>query len=159
RLVQKAGTYSFTAPGGAFAMALIAVKQSQPATYPKTLGNIIDEASIMQLRSGCRASGLIGTIVMDAQRKAEEYLNEIGKCANLAYVWSGFRLKTIYRSEVSAVGNGATYIAKTAPVAVLDEDDFVCDDTNPPLSLTRIWPTDSKGERLADANLIRAEYI
>jgi hypothetical protein len=144
QIVYRASTYSFTAdltPSGASPkiVTLLAFKCTQPPSYPRALGNILDSATLDLCRQQCRANGLWGSLVMDSQQKASDWLADLYTAMNAAPVWSGFTLKSIPYSEVSAVGNGAIYIAPTAsgPVANLTESDFIGDTTQPLVSVER----------------------
>lgn len=154
RIVQWPGTYKYTAPtvnAGPFHnvnaahVALLAFKCSQPPNYPPALGNIIgdivDKPSLQIVRNQCRAAGLWGSLYLDSQTKGSDIIGQLYEALDAWPVWSGFSLKSIARSEVSAVGNGAIYTAPTAsgPVANLRESDFNVgkkSDT-PPVEVTR----------------------
>ncbi len=120
-------------------MALLAFKCSEPPSYPKPLGDILDGPSLLLSREQCRANGLMGSLIMDSQQGASDWLKDLYMAMNAAPVWSGFTLKSIPYSEVSAVGNGAIYIAPTAsgPVANLTEDDLIGDAGSPLVSVER----------------------
>lgn len=139
RIVQNPGTYSYTAPGSPYQVALVSFKASQPSSVPKALGNILDQTSLDLCRLQCRANGLWGSLVMDSQQNASDWLKDIYQSMNAAPVWSGFQLKSIPYSEVSAVGNGAVYNAPTAsgPVANLTESDFIGDASQPLIAIER----------------------
>lgn len=129
RRITSPGTYSIKAPGTPDALALLSFKCSQPPSNPKPLLDFIDIPSLELTRQQCRAAGLWGSLAMTSQKAASAWLDDLVAAANCAPVWSGFRLKLIPRSEVSAVGNGAVYVSPTAsgPVADLDADkgDFI----------------------------------
>lgn len=139
RIVQNPGTYTFTASGSPLQVALVSFKATQPSSIPKALGNILDQASLDLCRLQCRANGLWGSLVMDSQQNASDWLEDIYRAMNAAPVWSGFKLKSIPYSEVSAVGNGAIYNAPTAsgPVANLTESDFIGDASAPLVTIER----------------------
>ena len=120
-------------------MGVIALKCSQAPNYPKPLGNILDLSSLRLSRDQCRTNGLWGSLIMDSQQQASDWLQDLYTAMNAAPVWSGFVLKSIPYSEVSAVGNGALYIAPTAPgpVANLTESDFIGDSGSPLISVER----------------------
>lgn len=159
RAVRTAATYSFScAVSGAdpVSAALFAVKSSQPsgaALYPKALGNILDKTSLDVVRAQCQAAGLIGSLVMNSQRKASDWLKDLFMCANADPVWSGFVLKSIAKSEQSAVGNGRVYTAPTAsgPVATLTEPNLVAQSGKPMIAVSR------KAQTNAD-NTIQAQF-
>lgn len=141
RIVTEPGTYSIAVPTSftGWAIGMLAIVASQPVPYPVALGNIVDHDSLNNVRAMDRAGGLIGSVVMNAQRKTSEWLEEFYKCANAWPVWSGFRLKSIARSEVSAAGAGSVYTAPTAagPVAELAEDDLVGDTAHSLVTIAR----------------------
>jgi hypothetical protein len=82
---------------------------------------------------------------MDAQKKASDWLADLYDCMHAVPVWSGFKLKSIPRSEVSTVGNGGIYIAPTSagPVANLQEKDFIAGEDSPVITVERKSRTDS----------------
>jgi hypothetical protein len=144
RTVLYPGPVKFSYSDTASGLFMIAFKNSGPAAYAKALGNILDTASIELTRAQCRAGGLWGSVDMDSQRKASEWLDDFATCANAVYVWSGDKLKVIPRSEVSATGNGAVYVSPTAagPVFDLTERDFIGDSTTSPVVVTRTAQVD-----------------
>lgn len=131
RRITNPGTYTIKETVTPAGLCLLALKCVQPPTYPKPLLDILDQASADLTRLQCRAGGLWGSLAMTSQQACSDWLKSLVQAANCAPVWSGFRLKLIPMSEVSAVGNGAVYISPTAagPVANLDADkgDFIGD--------------------------------
>ena len=104
RVVWQPGTYTLSNPESPSQMGLIALKCSQAPNYPKPLGNILDLSSLRLSRDQCRANGLWGSLIMDSQQQASDWLQDLYTAMNAAPVWSGFVLKSIPYSEVSAVG-------------------------------------------------------
>ena len=160
RSVTVPGAYTIQLPNtatGSWTMVLAAYHNAEPVMYPKPLGDILDQPSLELTRLQCRANGLWGSLVMDNQQKAADWLtgypadpNSTGSLGiyaamNAAPVWSGFKLKSIPYSEVSAVGNGAVYIAPTAsgPVADIPEEDFIAGPEEPPVSSPRTAQIDA----------------
>lgn len=141
RVVKNPGSYAYVAPGSATMLAMLAIKPSQPPTYPNPLGGFIDPVTREQTRAQCRAAGLWGSLSMSSQQAASNWIGQLAQAANCAPAFSGFRLKLIPRSEASAAGNGAVYIAPTAsgPVADLDADngDFFAGPGEPAIKCTR----------------------
>jgi hypothetical protein len=134
RTVYQPGEYTFTSPGDAAVITLAAFKCADPPSYPKPLGNILDDASMQLTRAQCKAAGLWGSLVMDSQQKASDWLEKLYKAANAAPVWSGFKLKSIPYSEASAAGNGAIYNAPTAAgPTLLKISDFIRESDDQPL--------------------------
>ncbi len=101
----------------------------------------------------CRANSLWGSLLMNSQKKAADWLTIIYEAANTAPVWSGFKLKSIPRSEVSAAGNGVVYTAPTStgPIADLGPDDMIGSETNAIVSITRKATIDR-------SDLLRVQY-
>jgi hypothetical protein len=130
---------------------IFAFKNSTPPSYPSLfpLGDILDDqvgGTLDVARKQCQANGLWGSLAMTSQRKASDWLTDIGKAANVAFVWSGFKLKVIPWSEVSSVGNGAIYNAPTGPgpIANLTIADFISGDASqPPITVERKAQVDS----------------
>lgn len=129
--------------GIAAVTVVVALKNSQMGNYPRTLGNILDDTTMQMSRDQARAFGLYGSLNMNSQRAASDWLKDIYTCMNSVPVFSGFKLKSIPASEASAVGNGAVYNAYTAsgPIANLSDaaGDFVTNgkaDT-PPITVSR----------------------
>lgn len=157
RKVAAAGTYSFQWQGGAIAcvVGIVAVKctPAGQAPYPKALGNILDKSSLDAVRAQCQAAGLIGSLVMNSQRKASDWLKDLYDVANADPLWSGFVLKSIAKSEQSGVGNGCVFTAPTAngPVATLKESDLVATPDGPMITVSRKAQTNTD-------NTIQAQF-
>lgn len=134
RTVRYPGSVTFAYPDSASGLFMIAFKSSDPPSYAKSLGNILDGDSLDLTRAQCRAFGLIGSICMDSQKKAFDWLDDLGKCANAAYVWRGDKLSVIPRSEKSAANNGALYVAPTTPVFHFGPNDFIVDGDKSPVT-------------------------
>ena len=148
RIVNQKGAYTFktTLPASTnWAIVLLAFKGAQPAPYPKALGNILDGDTLEQTRIQCQANGLYGSLDMNSQKSAADWLKDLYQCADSAPVWSGFRLKSIPRSEVSAYGNGVVFTSPTArgPVARLTVSDLIADSSNPPITVKRAAQVDA----------------
>lgn len=139
RRVTHPGTYKVSGvkagglSGNPCITVLMSFKSTQPRGVAASLGNIIDDESLDLVRTQCRAYGLWGSLVMASQQAALEWLKLFGDdgseqnggfigAANMAYFWSGFRLKFFPYAEASKVGNGAIYVSPTAagPIADLD---------------------------------------
>lgn len=156
RIVWSPGTYKFRLAitgGTTYQVAIVVMKNSNPPAFPKPLGNILDKATLEQCRQQCQANGLFGSLYMDSQRKASEWMNEIYEAMNAWPVYSGFKLKSIARSEVSIAGNGTGYIAATAsgPVANLVPGDHIGSTDMPVISIKRKAVSDSE-------NLIQIQH-
>lgn len=155
RIIRSPGTYKAAGAGSTPAsICLIALKAPQPVAYPKPLGDFIDVPSFDLVRAQCRANGLWGSLSMTSQSAASEWINTLCQAANCAPVFLGAKLYLYPYSEVSAAGNGATYIAPTAagPVADLDADngDFVGSDGCPKLTTA---------DRVGSPNVLQMQCI
>jgi len=71
---------------------------------------------LSQFRSFCVANGLFLSPVLDSQRPASDWLQEILDATNSAAVWSEGLLKVVPYGDTTAVGSGATYIPDTTPI-------------------------------------------
>lgn len=115
RIVNSPGSYAITLPAsGLQDQCLIGFKGSNPPSYPKPLGDFIDLDSLNQVRLQCRANGIYGSLSMNSQQAASDWLQTLYDAADAAPVFMGFKLFSMPYSEVSAVGNGAVYNATTA---------------------------------------------
>ena len=74
----------------------------------------MDFGSLDMVRLQCRANGLYGSLTMNSQQAASDWLNTLYGAADAAPVFCGFKLFSMPYSEVSAVGNGVVYTAPTA---------------------------------------------
>ena len=130
RIIYAPGTYSNPPNGGSpSSVCLIALKAVVPVSYPRPLGDFIDVPSFNLVRSQCRANGLWGSLTMNSQSTAEDWVKALVQAADCAPVFLGEKLFLYPYSEVSTAGNGAEYTAPTAqgPTALLNADngDFV----------------------------------
>lgn len=160
RIVAAPGTYTFTVnvPGAVGAqpwgIGLLALKAPQAAGYPKMLTNIVDRPSLDNVRQQCQAAGLIGSLTMNVQKPAADWLKDLYRCSDAAPVWSGFMLKSVARSEVSNVGQGTAFISPTStgPVATLKENDFVLGSDGEVITVERKSQVDSN-------NIVQAQFF
>jgi hypothetical protein len=142
RIVKNPASYSFKSPGTtATALAMISVSWTDAPQFPQPGGSFINVPSMDLVRAQCRAGGLFGSLSMTAQKAARDWIQDLCDAADCAPVFRGHQLYLEPRSEVSAVGNGAIYVAPTAsgPVADLDVDngDFVTQKGQPAIRATR----------------------
>jgi hypothetical protein len=144
RVVRNPGNYSISIPGTPTQMVMLSLKSTGPRGVPMPRGDFMDKSSMDLVRMQCRANGLWGSLSMNAQKAASDWLKDLYAAANAAPVFMGFKLYSFPYSEVSAVGNGAVYNAPTAsgPVADLSADngDFI---SNPPITAPRNARVDS----------------
>ena len=81
--------------------------------------------SLTQWSNYCVANGLFFSLLLDSQRTAADWMQDLLDASSSAALWSEGVFKFLPYGDTSAVGNGATYTPQTAPVYDLDEDDFV----------------------------------
>lgn len=112
-----------------------------PATTPQPFGNFLDEPSMQICRNQARAYGLWGALSPLSQKACRDWLKDLYSSMNSAPFYSGGVLKQMPYGEVSAVGNGAVYVAPTAsgPIANLSDlnGDFLGDSSEPPVTVER----------------------
>ncbi len=139
RNVYSPGTYKFPYVGPTpDATALISFKWANPVPWPRPLGDFIDIPSFDQVRRQCRAGGLFGSLAMNSQSSAQDWIKSLCDAADCAPVFLGQKLYLYPYSEASAAGNGALFTASTAagPVAALSDlnGDYVGEDGTPLLT-------------------------
>jgi hypothetical protein len=94
------------------------------------LAGAVTPGDLTQYRNFCTAgdghgNGLFLSPVLDAQKPASEWIQEILDVTNAAAVWSEGVLKIIPYGDTTAVGNGATFIPNTAPIYDLTTSDLL----------------------------------
>jgi hypothetical protein len=111
-------------------MQCLSFWNANPPQYPVSLGNILEPTTLANARLGARAGGLWGSININSAKKAQDILKDLYASMNAAPVYSGFQLKSIAWSEVSAAANGAIFVAPTAsgPIGSIGPADFVGDE-------------------------------
>ena len=70
---------------------------------------------LTQYSNYCVANGIFLSPVLDAQKSASDWIQEILDVTNSAAVWSEGVLKIIPYGDTAAVGNGATFLPNTLP--------------------------------------------
>lgn len=86
------------------------------------------------------------------QRSAADFIAEILKVTNSECVWSAGVLKVVPRADASVTGNGRTYTPDLTPKYTFTDDDFLYEDGEDPVRVTRKAPS----ERF---NVVRVEYL
>ena len=132
RIVRSPGAYIANGAGGApDSICAIAIKATTPPSYPRPLGDFIDVPSFDLVRAQCRANGLWGSLTMNSQSAASDWIKTLCSAADAAPVFLGAKFYLYPYSEVSAAGNGAFFNPPCAvgPVANLNaaNGDFVLD--------------------------------
>ena len=93
------------------------------------LAGAVTPGDLTQYRNFCTAgdghgNGIFISPVLDAQKAASDWIQEILDITNAAAVWSEGVLKIIPYGDTTAVGNGATFIPNTSPIYDLTTSDF-----------------------------------
>lgn len=101
----------------------------------------------------CLAAGLLLSPLIDAQRSASDFLNEVLLATNSTCVWSEGVLKFIPYGDTAVSGNGHAYMPNNTPVYSLTDDDFIQDRSGDPVLQVDI-------EDQSDAyNVVQLEYL
>jgi Putative phage tail protein len=89
------------------------------------LAGVVTPGDLTQYRNFCTANGLFLSPVLDAQKAASDWIQEILDITNAAAVWSEGVLKIIPYGDTTQVGNGATFIPNTSPFYDLTTSDLL----------------------------------
>ena len=89
------------------------------------LAGAVTPGDLTQYRNFCTANGLFLSPVLDAQKDASAWIQEILDVTNAAAVWSEGVLKIIPYGDTTQVGNGATFIPNTSPIYDLTTSDLL----------------------------------
>jgi hypothetical protein len=108
--------------------------------------------SLTQYQNYCLAAGLLVSPVIDSQRSASDFLNELLKATNSTCVWSEGVLKFIAYGDTALTGNGKTYTPNVTPVYSLTDDHFVVEKDSPPILVDVMDQSDAY-------NVIQLEYL
>ncbi len=93
--------------------------------------------NLTQFSNYCVANGIFLSPSVDQQQDAATYLKDWCDICNTAPVWSEGVLKFIPYGDTTVIGNGATFTPNTTPVYDLDLDDFLANEGEEPLKITR----------------------
>ncbi|HEY2114029.1 MAG TPA: phage tail protein, partial [Candidatus Angelobacter sp.] len=85
----------------------------------------VPTGDLTQYSNYCVANGIFLSPVLDAQKSAADWIQEILDVTNSAAVWSEGVLKIVPYGDTTAVGNGATFLPSTSPVYDLSSNDFL----------------------------------
>ena len=114
---------------------------------------LIGAYNLGQYQDYCLAAGLLLSPLIDQERSAADFINEVLLGTNSTCVWSEGVLKFIPYGDANLTGNGKTYTAPNTPIYSLDDDDFLQDGRGKPVLQVDI-------EDQSDAyNLVQIEYL
>jgi hypothetical protein len=89
------------------------------------LAGVVPVGDLTQYKNFCTANGLFLSPVLDAQKAASDWIQEILDITNAAAVWSEGVLKIVPYGDTTKVGNGATFIPNTSPIYDLTTSDLL----------------------------------
>ncbi|HEY2497222.1 MAG TPA: phage tail protein [Candidatus Angelobacter sp.] len=89
------------------------------------MAGVLTLGDLTQYRNYCTASGIFLSPMLDSQKTAAAWIQEILDITNAAAVWSEGILKIIPYGDTTAVGNGATFLPNTAPIYDLTTSDLL----------------------------------
>jgi hypothetical protein len=89
------------------------------------LAGAVTPGDLTQYKNFCTANGLFLSPVMDAQKAASAWIQEMLDITNAAAVWSEGVLKIVPYGDTTNVGNGATFIPNTSPIYDLTTSDLL----------------------------------
>ena len=80
---------------------------------------------LTQYSNYCVANGIFLSPVLDSQKSAADWIQDILDVTNSAAVWSEGLLKIVPYGDTTAVGNGATFLPNTSPIYDLSSNDLL----------------------------------
>jgi hypothetical protein len=89
------------------------------------LAGALSLGDLTAYRNWCVANGVFLSPVLEAQKTAAEWIQDILDITNAAAVWSEGVLKIVPYGDTFAVGNGATFIPNTQPIYDLTTSDLL----------------------------------
>jgi hypothetical protein len=89
------------------------------------LAGALSLGDLTAYKNWCMANGVFLSPVLDAQKTAAEWIQDILDITNAAAVWSEGVLKIVSYGDTSAVANGATFIPDTQPIYDLTTSDLL----------------------------------
>lgn len=124
---------------------------------PSWPAGVLDMASLAgapnSFQKYALAAGLLLSPLIDQQRSATDFLNEVFLATNSTCVWSEGLLKFIPYGDAGLTANGQTYAPNNTPVYSLGDDDYIVKDTSdPPISLAIKDQSDAY-------NVVQIEYL
>ena len=107
---------------------------------------------LTQYQDYCLAAGLLVSPVIDNQRSAKDFLDELLKATNSTCVWSEGGLKFIPYGDAPLAGSGKTFTPDITPVYALGDDDFVVEKDEAPILVDIMDQSDAY-------NVVQLEYL
>lgn len=88
------------------------------------------------------AAGLLMSPALTEQQRAADFIEQLCRFTNCAPVWSYDRLRIVPFGDVAITGNGVTYTPNTTPLYDLDDDCWLQEGADDPLTWTLKEPSD-----------------
>lgn len=107
----------------------------------------------------CRAAGILLSPAYEEQSSAESMLTEIFTLTNTGVYFSEGVLKLVPYGDETITGNGATYAPDLTPLANLNEDDFLGDNSADPVIIKRNEIADTGSTSAEAYNRVTLEYL
>ena len=91
------------------------------------------------LKNYCQAMGFFISPLFDQQQQANQWLKQIMDTLNCEFVWlpSQGVLSAVPYGTTAVSGNGASYVPNLNPIYSLDDDNFIRDGDEDPVTITR----------------------
>jgi hypothetical protein len=151
RLTGFAVGGGYTGPDADPSLVLADFLQNTRTGVPSWKPGLLGDLTAYQ--NYCLAAGLLVSPVIDAQRTATDFLDELLKGTNSTCVWSEGLLKVIPYGDLPLTGNGKTYTPPSAPLYSLNDDNFIQDQGGDPVLQNDIMDQ-------SDAyNVVQLEYL
>lgn len=114
---------------------------------------LLSSSAMTQYQDYCLAAGLLLSPVIDSERSASDFMNEVLMATNSTCVWSEGVLKMIPYGDTALSGNGKTYTPNITPVYALNDDSYVVDKPgDPPLQVDIMDQSDAY-------NVVQMEFL
>lgn len=100
-------------------------------------------ASLTDYRNYCTASGFFFSPAYTGQQQVQQMLTDLALWSNSEIVWSQGQVKFIPYGDMTLVGNGVTWVPSLGIAYVLNDDSYLDQGGQDPLSVTRSSPSDA----------------
>ena len=107
---------------------------------------------LTQYQDYCLAAGLLVSPVIDNQRSAKDFIDELLKATNATCVWSEGALKFIPYGDAPLTGSGKTFTPDNTPIYALNDDDLVVEKDEAPIQVDIMDQSDAY-------NVVQLEYL
>lgn len=112
-----------------------------------------------QFSAYCRASGLLLSPCYSEQGDAASIITDLMQLTNAGIYYSDGLLKFTPYGDTSITGNGVTYTPNLNIIANLDDDDFLSDGSNDPITVKRNAIAETVNTSSDACNQVTLEYL